>query len=100
MMKKTWTLTQESFDKLLAWLHPERERAGEAYEYFRRTLISFFLSQNAYAPEELADKTINRVAQKINENAEGYVGDPANDFYEMARIVYAEHHRIYRSKAA
>jgi hypothetical protein len=99
-MKKNWTLTQESFDKLLAWLHPDRERAGEKYEHIRRTLISFFLSQNSHKPEELADETINRIAQRLDENAEGYVGDPANNFYEMARIVYADNHRIYRSEAA
>jgi hypothetical protein len=100
MTKKNWTLTQESFDKLLAWLDPNRERAGEEYEHVRRTLISFFLSQSSHRPEELADETINRVAQNIDESVGGYVGDPANNFYEMARIVYAEHHRIYRSKAA
>lgn len=99
-MKKEWTLTQESFDKLLAWLHPDREQAGQSYEVIRRTLISYFLNRGCNLPEELADETINRIAQKIDERVNRYMGDPANEFYEMARILYAEHHRVDRSKAA
>lgn len=99
-VKNDWSLTQDSFDKLLAWLDPDREQAGEKYEQIHRTLISFFLSQNAYAPEEFADETINRVAQKIDDSVGGYVGNTANDFYEMARIVYRKHYPIFRSKAA
>ena len=100
VVKNDWTLTQESFDNLLVRLDSDREQAGEKYEAIRRELISFFLSQNSHTPEELADETINRVAQKIDESVGGYVGDPANDFYEMARLVYRKHYTIFRSKAA
>jgi DNA-directed RNA polymerase specialized sigma24 family protein len=94
-MKKNQPLTRKSFDNLLAWLHPDREQAGEKYEHIRRTLISFFLSQGSYIPEELADETINRVAQKIDEIAEGDMSDPAAFFYTVARRVYLDNHRKY-----
>jgi len=38
-MKKEWVLTQEAFDRLLGWLDPDRESAGEKYEAIRLRLI-------------------------------------------------------------
>lgn len=91
-MKKNWALTQESFDNLLAWLHPNREEAGKKYERIRRELIKLFLRWGSDIPEELADETINRIAQKVDGFAEEYRGDPANYFLVVARTVYREYH--------
>lgn len=85
--EKESAFTQESFDKLLAWLHPDREQAGQRYEDIRRKLIKLFLSRGCNQPEELTDETINRVAQKIDKILEEYVGDPEYYFFAVARRV-------------
>ena len=99
-MKKNQPLTQESFDKLLAWLHPNREQAGQKYEGIHHELIKLFLRWGSQEPEEDADATINRVACEIDAIEKEYTGDPAPYFYTVARKVYAESHRVYRKKAA
>lgn len=48
-------------------LHPERERAGDAYEELRRILIRFFRWRGGRVAEELADETLQRVAVKCTE---------------------------------
>jgi hypothetical protein len=50
-VKKEWALSREGFDALLAWLDPDRDRAGERYE-IRLDL------------ETLADEVINRVMRQ------------------------------------
>lgn len=50
-----------AFEKLLAWLDPDRNRAGERYERLREKLILFFKRRNIPA-EEYADKVFDRIA--------------------------------------
>jgi DNA-directed RNA polymerase specialized sigma24 family protein len=68
--KKDWVLTQEAFDRLLALLGEDRDRAGESYEAARSRLVRFFGWNGSDAPEELADETLNRVARKVTEGEE------------------------------
>jgi DNA-directed RNA polymerase specialized sigma24 family protein len=89
-MRRDWTLTQEAFDGLLAWLGSNREEAGEKYEEIRRKLILIFASRGCQAPEELADETINRATEKLPELTENYVGDKALYFYGIAKRVWLE----------
>lgn len=97
-MNKERTITQEAFDSLLAWLDPERERAGEKYEAIRRRLITIFTCRGCSAAEDLADETINRVAAKAQELMNNYVGDPALYFYGVANKVRMEY--FHRKPAA
>ncbi len=90
-LKKHWVLTQEAFDKLLACLDPERERAAEIYEQIRNSLITFFECRGSFIPENQADETINRVARRLAEGKEIYVENPATYFYGVARNVLREH---------
>lgn len=92
-MRKEWALSHDSFEKLLAWLAPERETAGQKYETIRCRLIKIFYARGLQDAEELADETINRVARKVNELAEHYQGDPALYFYGIAQKVYLEARR-------
>lgn len=89
--KKSRTLSQEPFDRLLAWLDRDREYAGRKYEEIRYKLIKFFTCRGCPVSEELADQTIDRVANKMSEVAESYVGDPALYFYAVARNIYLEY---------
>lgn len=91
--KKPWALTQESFDRLLAWLSPEREVAGKIYEEIRSDLIRGFRRHNCAAPEDLADETINRVAKRLPEFEATYVGPPTRYFFGVAHYVHWEYLR-------
>jgi DNA-directed RNA polymerase specialized sigma24 family protein len=86
-------LTPETFGHLLDWLDRDRDRAGQRYEQIRLRLIKIFVCRGCTAAEELADETINRVAEKTQHIAGSYVGDPASYFCGVAHKVYQEHVR-------
>jgi DNA-directed RNA polymerase specialized sigma24 family protein len=87
------SVTQASFDSLLAWLDPDRDLAAGKYEQIRRRLIKLFTCRGRHDAEELADETINRVTLKAPEVAREYVGDPSLYFYGVAQKVLLESHR-------
>ena len=82
--------TQEDFEKLLRWLDPDREKAGQKYERIRLRLIRVFSSRGCYEAEDLADQTITVVTSRIDWLTENYVGDPALYFYGVAKKVFLE----------
>jgi hypothetical protein len=82
--------TKEAFDKLLGWLDPDRDRAGEKYERIRLRVIRIFVSRGCCEAEDLADRTINVVTSKIDWLIENYQGDPALYFYAVAKKIYQE----------
>ncbi|MEO6725479.1 MAG: sigma-70 family RNA polymerase sigma factor [Blastocatellia bacterium] len=53
--------------KLLECLDPNLEIAGEKYEDERRKLIRYFERRGVISPDELADITLDRVAQKLED---------------------------------
>src|SRR5882724_1251112 len=65
-MRRQWDITQDAFDKFLAW-------------------------RGCSASEDLADETINRVIRKMQELADSYTCEPALYFYGVARNVHLEH---------
>lgn len=86
-------LTAESFDLLLAWLHPDREAAGQKYEKVRERLIRIFNCRGCSESDLLADETINRVLARVAEVSRNYSGDPALYFYGVAQKVHLEYLR-------
>lgn len=89
--QREWSLSQDNFDELLAWLHPDREQAGKIYEDIRQRLIKVFIYRGSSIAEDLADETINRVAKKVHEIRSTYIGDPTLYFHGVARYVYLEY---------
>lgn len=86
--KSEWVLTQEAFDRFLAELDLDRDKAGEKYEYIRLKLLKYFQWCGSHAPDIDADETINRVTRRIDEgqnvsNLHGYI-------YGVAKLVHAE----------
>lgn len=86
-------LTPENFGRLLDWLDQDRERAGQRYEQIRLRLIKIFTCRGCTNAEELADETINRVAEKTQQITESYVGNPAAYFLGVAENIYLEYRR-------
>lgn len=86
-------LTPETFDRLLRWLDPDRERAGLRYEEIRANLLRNFTRYGCPVPEELADDTIDRVTRKLPSIEATYVGDPAPYFYAVAYNIFREYLR-------
>lgn len=87
-------LTKQEFDQLLAWLDPDPDLAAERYEAIRQRLITIFLSRQCDEAEDLADETINRVAKKVKDLKDDYVGEPARYFHGVAKKVFLEYRRL------
>lgn len=88
-----WALTPESFDRLLLWLHHDREQAGLKYEEIRAALIRRFKTLGCNDPEELANRSIDRVAQTLPRIVDTYKGEPEPYFFSVAWYIYKEYLR-------
>jgi len=58
-------LSPESFERVLKWLHPNREEAGQEYQRIRARLIGHFRAHGCPYPDNLADATMDRAAEKL-----------------------------------
>lgn len=76
------------FGKLLARLDPDPERAEATFERFRRSLTKFFDWRGAHWPEDCADETLDRLAQKMEQGVA--VIDVAAFARGIARLVLQE----------
>jgi DNA-directed RNA polymerase specialized sigma24 family protein len=85
-----WVLTKEAFDKLLAWLDPDRESAAVKYEHIRRVLTMFFERRTCSPADEYADKTINIVTRRLDEGEEVRTLDRSAFFYGVAKNVFRQ----------
>jgi len=65
--KRDWALTQGAFERLLGWLGEDSEPGGKCYLEMRERLVLYFDRKNCFAPDELADETLNRVARRLEE---------------------------------
>lgn len=95
--KKLNVLQQEDFDRLLTWLDPDAEHAGSIYEKIRWRLIAILASRGCRVPEELADEIIDRVARRVADIQNTYVGDKALYFLGVMNNV---HHEYLKRPAA
>ena len=84
-------LQQDEFDRLVRWLDPDPERAGLTYEKIRWRLIAILASRGCTSPEELADETIDRVARRVIDIQDSYVGDKAIYFLGVMNNVHHEY---------
>jgi DNA-directed RNA polymerase specialized sigma24 family protein len=88
-----WRLSPEAFDRLLACLDADRERAAARYEGVRRKLSKLFAWRGCEDPEALVDLTFDRVARRLDEGAEITAADPYSYFHGVAVRVLQEHWR-------
>ena len=93
LSKKSHSLQQEDFDRLLAWLDDDRETAGMEYEKIRRRLTTIFASRGCRVPEELTDETMDRVARRVADIQQTYSGSRVLYFLGVANNVHHEYLR-------
>lgn len=65
-MKKERSPTQEEFDKLFHWFHPDRNIAAEDLAKLQNRLVQIFTGRHCVDADELAYEVINRVAVRID----------------------------------
>ncbi len=65
MASEKHALQGEAFERLLAWLNPDPERAASEYVRFHQRLTKMFAARGCRRPEECADETFNRVARQV-----------------------------------
>lgn len=91
--EKSWMLTDVAFSRLLAWLAADQEQAVEKYLRIREKLCIFFEHRGCSFPEELTDKTLDRVARKLESGEEIQVSEQASYCYGIARNILKEYWR-------
>ena len=74
-MKRERDPTPEEFEKLLAWLDPDRDEAGRKFDVIHSRLIKVFASRGCVDSGSLADEVMNRVAVRIDSVRQNYT-DP------------------------
>jgi DNA-directed RNA polymerase specialized sigma24 family protein len=95
-VKTTWSLTQESFEKLLTWLDSNHEEAAVKYEGIRLRLIKYFTCNGCGdQAEDLGDETFDRVAKKLErgEIPEPFTGNKKLYFLAFAKNIRLENIR-------
>jgi DNA-directed RNA polymerase specialized sigma24 family protein len=68
-----WSISAGTFERFLAGLDPDREKAAERYEQMRQRLVVFFSVRDVSGPEDQADVTLDRVCRRMDE------GEPIQD---------------------
>ncbi len=90
-------LTSENFTRLLGWLDPNPEAAGQEYVRIRADLTRKFTSQHCVIPDKLADLTIDRVASILTpELIQDWEGAKERYFYRVAYYVFLEWRATYK----
>lgn len=79
---------QTAFDKLLARLNPDRDRAGHLYEELRLKLLKFFLWKNCPEAETCCDDALDRLARRLDEGTE--IQNINAYAYQVARFIVLE----------
>ena len=92
-MKKDWAPTQGSFQDFLQWLDQGVDSGGEKYLEMHRRLVAYFDRKNCLTADELADETLARVAQKLQDKGEITELSPAHYCYVTAKFVFLEYIR-------
>src|SRR4051812_38830232 len=68
--KKAWTLTEEAWGMLIAFLAPDPDRAAELYLVMHAKLVTYFEHRNSLDPVQHADEVFDRVSRKLAEGVE------------------------------
>src|ERR1044072_951402 len=91
-MKRERPPTPEEFEKLLAWLHSDRDEAGRIFNHINERLIKLFASRGCVDAEALADEVSNRVAVRIYKVGRLF-GEPISCYMGFAKHLSRQYKR-------
>lgn len=86
--KNSWSLSPESWDRLLGALASDPDSAAREYETLRRKLLMYFGQRRIDDPDSQADIVFDRLARKIEEGVE--IREPHGYALGIARLVLLE----------
>lgn len=86
--KQAWVPTPESLGMFLARLSSDQEDAARKYETLRIKLVRFFEWRGCHQTDHYADKTIDRVMQKLDEGQ--VISNFVGFVFGVAKIVAKE----------
>lgn len=86
-------VSEEVFARFLSWLGSDPQSGAHRYREIHRRLVKVFACWGTSCPEDLADRTLDRVAAKADAVREGYEGDPLAYILGVARNVRREDFR-------
>lgn len=89
-MARDPAIPPQSFDEILAWLHPDRNEAANIYVQLRNDLTRIFEWNRCADPDGLTDEVFDRVARKVHDVRPAFDGDPKLFFYGIARNLIKE----------
>lgn len=89
-MARDSAIPTESFEEILAWLHPDRDVAAAMYVQLRHDLAKMFFWRGCSDPEGLTDEVFDRVAKRVHEVRPTYEGDARNYFRGVANNLVKE----------
>lgn len=87
--QKDWILSAGALRRLLAWLNPDAAEASESYRQVHAKLVRFFQYRGCSAPEECADRTLDRAARRLDRGDE-LPGNPIQYLHGVAINVWRE----------
>lgn len=89
-MRCDWDLSPEEFDRLLVWLDPDKEKAGQQFLKINERIIRLFASRGCPEADVIFYEAARRIAGKPPQLFAEYDGDPINYFYGVAANVHRE----------
>jgi RNA polymerase sigma factor (sigma-70 family) len=99
-MARDSAVPPESFDEILAWLHPDRDVAANMYVQLRRDLAKLFMWGRCADPEGMTDEAFDRVARKVHEVRQTYQGDPRLYFRAVANNLIKENFKKIKTQVS
>ena len=97
-MTTSWTLTAPSFDRLLATLDDDRDRAADAYRSAHARVVGLFRWWGAAHPDALADVTLDRVGRALEQGRQIPRDSLGAYIRGVARMVFYEASRAERRR--
>src|SRR5262245_28492686 len=99
-MARKAVIPPESFEEILAWLNPDRDVAGEMYVQLRYDLAKVFMWAHCADPEGMTDEAFDRIAKKVHELRQNYVGDPRLYFRAVANNLIKENFKKIKTQVS
>ena len=97
-MKRERDPSPEEFEKLLAWLHSDPDKAASQYTLIQGRLTKVFAARGCVDPETLGQEVLNRVSVRIDAVVKNYP-DPLRCCLGFVDNVHREYLREEQMKA-